>query len=131
MLGALSQRWRSVASEQDDGDVSRSRVALQIVNQLPSITAAQRQVRNDDVWVKFPCATAGLLTIGGVDCFETERDKALNVKLTRVVVVVDDEYQRSGRRVPRATAVHWLVLALKKSRGPKNSASPETDLSRF
>jgi hypothetical protein len=42
MLGAFSQRRCSVAGEQDDRNVSRSWLALQILNQLPSLTATQR-----------------------------------------------------------------------------------------
>ena len=39
VLGAFSQGCRSVASEQDDRNVSSSRLALQILDQLPSISA--------------------------------------------------------------------------------------------
>jgi hypothetical protein len=106
MLGAFSQRWSSVAAEQDDRYVSRSRLALQTLNQLPSVTVAQREVRHDDVRMKFPSPAVGVLAISGPDCVETERDKAQDVKFTRVVVIVDDEYQRSGRGVPGTTAIH-------------------------
>ena len=41
-LGAFSQRWSSAAGEQDDRYASRSRLALQTLNQLPSVTVAQR-----------------------------------------------------------------------------------------
>ena len=39
-LGALSYARRSIAGEQDDRNLSRSRLALQVVNQLPSVAAA-------------------------------------------------------------------------------------------
>ena len=106
MLSAFSQRWCGVAGKQDDGNVSRSRVTLEILNQLPSITGTQRQVRHDDVRVKTPSPAVGLFAIGGLDCLETERGKTMDVKFTRVVVIVDDEYQRLRRNVARATAVH-------------------------
>jgi hypothetical protein len=38
-LSASAQRGCRIAGEQDDGDVSRSRFALQILNELPSVTA--------------------------------------------------------------------------------------------
>ncbi len=109
MLGAFSQRRSSVAGEHHDRYVSRSRLALQALNQLPSVTVAQGQVRDDDVRMKIPSSAVGLLAISGPDCFETEKDKALDVKFTRVVVIVDDKYQRPGRRVPGTTAIHWFV----------------------
>jgi hypothetical protein len=114
MLGAFSQRWSRVAGEHDDRYVSRSRLALQALNQLPSVTVAQRQVRNDDVRTRFPSPAVGLVAISGPDDFETEKDKALDVKLTRVVVVVDDKYQRSGRRVPGTPAIHGVRMPSKK-----------------
>ena len=92
MPGAFSQRWCSVAGEQNDRNLSSSRVALQIVNELPSLTATQREVRHDDVRVKIPSPAVGLLAIGRLDCLETERDKALDVQFTCVVVIVDDEH---------------------------------------
>jgi hypothetical protein len=109
MLGAFSQRRCSVASEQHDRNASRSWVALQILNQLPSLTATQGQVCDDDVGMKIPRSAVSLLAISGPDCLETESDKALDVQLSRIVVIVDDEYQRSGRRVPGTTAIHWFV----------------------
>ena len=60
-LGAFSQRLSRVAGEQDDRDVSRSRLALQILNELPSVTATQRQIGDDDVRVRFPGTSGGLL----------------------------------------------------------------------
>lgn len=39
-FGAFAQRWRSVACEQDDWDIPRSRLALQVLNELPSVSAA-------------------------------------------------------------------------------------------
>jgi hypothetical protein len=119
MLGAFSQRWSSVASEHNHRDVSRSRLALQVLNQLPSVTVAQREVRDDDVRMRFPSPAVGLVAISGPDCFETEKDKALDVKFTRVVVIVDDKYQRSGRRVPGTTAVHRFVCPRKNPRRGK------------
>jgi len=44
--------------------------------------------------VKVPSAVVGLLGVGGRDCFKTERYEALDVQLTRVGVIVDDEHQR-------------------------------------
>jgi hypothetical protein len=81
-----------VAGEHDDRYLSRPRLALQILNQLPSVTVAQRQVGDDDVRMKIPSAAAGLLAISGPDCLKTEKGKALDVKFTRVGVIVDDEY---------------------------------------
>jgi hypothetical protein len=92
MFGAFSQRRRIVAGEQDDGNVSRSSLALQNLNQLPSLTATQREVRDDDVRAKIPRLAVALLAISGPDCLETESNKALDVQFTRVVVIVDDEY---------------------------------------
>jgi len=106
MLGAFSQCWSRVPGEQDDRNVSRSRLALQILNQLPSVTVAQCEVGDDDVRVIIPSAAVGLVAISGSDCLETEKDKALDVQLTRIVVIVDHEDQRSGRRVPGTTAIH-------------------------
>jgi len=94
-----------VAGEQDDRYVSRSRLALQILNQLPSVTVAQLEVGDDDVRTILPSAAVGLIAITGSDCPETEKDKALDVQFTRVVVIVNHEYQRSGRRLP-GTAIH-------------------------
>jgi len=105
MLGAFSQRWIRVAGEQDDRYVSRSRLALQILNQLPSVTVAQREVGDHDVRMIVASAAVSLVAITGSDCPETEKDKALDVQFTRVVVVVNHEYQRSGRRLP-GTAIH-------------------------
>src|SRR5690242_2681844 len=76
MLGAFSQRWSRVASEHNDRYVSRSRLALEVLNQLPSVTVAQREVRDDHVWMRFPSPPVGLVAISGPDCFETEEDKA-------------------------------------------------------
>ena len=76
MFGAFSQRWFSVAGKQDDRDVSRSRLTVQLLNQLPSVSATQRQVRDDDVWVKIPRSTVSLLTIGSRDGLETQCDEA-------------------------------------------------------
>jgi hypothetical protein len=125
MLGAFSQRWSSVAGEQDDRYVSRSRLALQALNQLPSVTVAQREVRDDDVRMKFPGPAVGLLAISRLDCLEAERGKALDVHFARVVVIVDDEYQRSGRRVPGTTAIHGFVCPRKN---PRKKISPRSEL---
>ena len=92
MFGAFSQRRRIVAGEHDDGNVSRSRLALQILNQLPSLTATQGEVGDDDVRMKVPSSAVSLLAISGFERLETESDKALDVQFTRVVVIVDDEY---------------------------------------
>jgi len=40
------------------------------------------------------------------DGIETEKEKALDVQLTRVVLIVDHEYERSPRRVRGTTAIH-------------------------
>ena len=50
-----------MADEQDDRDVSRSQLALQILNQLPSVTVAQREVGDDDVRVIVPRTAVGLV----------------------------------------------------------------------
>jgi hypothetical protein len=47
----------------------------------------------------------GVVAITGSDCPETQTDKTLDVQFTGVVVIVDDEYQRSRRRL-RGTAIH-------------------------
>jgi hypothetical protein len=95
-----------VSGEQDDRNVSRSPVTPEIVHQLPPVTASQREIRDDDVRATFTRLTASLLTINSPDGLETEQAKALDVELTRVVVIVDDEYQRPGRPVPETTVVH-------------------------
>ena len=94
VLGAFSQGWRSMTGEQDDRNVSSSRLALQILNELPSVTATQREVGDDDVRVKIPSPAVGLLGVGRRDCLETESPKALDAQFTRVVVIVDDEHHR-------------------------------------
>jgi hypothetical protein len=109
MLGSLSQRRCCVAGEQHDRNASRSWLTLQILNQLPSLTATQRQVGDDDVRMNVPSSAVSLLAISGPECLETESGKTLNVQFARVVVIVDDEYQRPGRRVPGTTAIHRFV----------------------
>ena len=91
-LGAFAQLRFRVASEQDDRNVSRSRFAFEILNELPSVTARQRQVRDDDVRMRFQGPATGLRTISGRDGPETPKSKARDVQFTGVVVVVDDEY---------------------------------------
>ena len=130
MLGAFSQRWSTVAGEQDDRYVSRSRLALQVLNELPAVTVAERQVGDDDVRMNFPCPAAGFPAISSPDCLETEQDKALDVELTRVVVIVYDEYQWSDWRVPGTAAIHGFVYPSKKPKG-ENIATQRTDLSGF
>ena len=130
MLGAFSQRRCSMAGEQHDRNGPRSWLALQILNQVPTVTATQREVRDDYVWMEIPSPAVCLLAISGLDCLETESDKALDVQFTRVDVIVDDEYQRSGRRGPGTTAIHGCY-GLKKIEDNKNIASLGTDLSRF
>src|SRR4030095_13541761 len=98
MLGAVSQRRCSVAGEQHDRNASRSWLPLQILNQLPSLTTTQGQVCDHDVRMKIPSSAVSLLAISGPECLETEGDKALDVQLTRIVVIVDDEDQTSGLR---------------------------------
>jgi hypothetical protein len=62
-LGAFAQRWCRVASEQDDWDIARSRLAPQFLNELPTVTAAQGQVRDDNIWVRFPRLAKSLFTV--------------------------------------------------------------------
>jgi hypothetical protein len=102
---------------------------FQILNQLPSVTVAQREVGDHDVRVIIPSAAVGLVAITGSDCPETEQDKALDVQFTRVVVIVDHEYQRSGRRLP-GTTIHGSYSG-KKSEVMKIPLPSATDLSRF
>jgi len=130
MLGAFSQCWSRVCGEQDDWNVSRSRLALQILNQLPSVTVAQRQVGDDDVRMIIPGAAVGLVAISGADCFKTEQGKALDVQFTRVVVIVDHEDQRSGRRVPGMTAIHGSYSG-KTLEDYEDTAPYGNDLSSF
>jgi hypothetical protein len=127
LLGTLAHRRCGVAGDYHNWNVSRSRVALQLLNQLPSVTVSQRELRDDDVGVKFPSPAASLLTISSRDCLETKQGKTLDVQVTRVVVILDDEYQRSGRPVPRTAAIHWFEIPLKT----QNIVSQGTDLSRF
>ena len=92
--------------EQDNRNVSSARLAFQILNELPSVTAPYREVCDDDVGVKIPRPAISLPALGSFDGLETQRAKADNVQFTRVVVIVDDEYQRTRRNVARAAAVH-------------------------
>jgi hypothetical protein len=105
-LGAFAQRGCRVAGEQDDRNVSRSYFPLQILNELPSVTARYGQVGNDDVRVRLPSSLPGLRTVSRPDRLETESGEAPDVQFTGVVVVVDDEYQRPGRNVARFMCVH-------------------------
>lgn len=49
----FSQRCCGVSGEQDDRNGLRSRVTLQILNQLPSVTASQCEISDDDVRPEF------------------------------------------------------------------------------
>ena len=73
LLGAFPQRGFVVAREQNNWNLSRSCVALQIVKQLPSVTAGQREVRDDDVGVAIEGLAVGGAGIGGRDRVEPER----------------------------------------------------------
>ena len=94
MLNAFSQRWCSVASEQDDRNFSSSRLALQIVKEPPSVTATEGSVRHDDVRAKVPSPAVGCSESAARDCLETESHKALDVPFTRGVAMVDDKTSR-------------------------------------
>ncbi len=118
-LRPFAQRRGRVSSEQDDRNISRSGVALQIVNQLPPVTTSQGEVRDDDVWVEFPSPAASLGTISNPDYVEIKPAEALDVQLTRVVVIVDDKDQRSGRAISGTTTVHaaaWYLNRKEESR---------------
>ena len=56
--------------------------------------------------MNFPSPSASLLTISSSDCLETKQGQALDVQLTHVVVIVDDEYQLSGWPVREARTTH-------------------------
>jgi hypothetical protein len=99
-----------MAGKQDDWDVSRLRFALQILNELPSVTSRQGQVRDDDVWVRFPRLAKSLFTVTRRDRLETQGGKTHDVQLTGIVVIVDDEHQRPGRNPSRVTAVHGVSV---------------------
>jgi hypothetical protein len=105
-LRAFAQLRFSVAGEQDDRNVSRSRLALQVLNELPSVGASEGQVRDHNVWVRFLSLAIGMRTVTRRDRLETGSGKACDVHFTGVVVVVDDQYQRPGGDVAPVTAVH-------------------------
>jgi hypothetical protein len=109
-LRALAQRRCVVAREKDDGDIARSRLAFQIPNKLPSVTARQCQVSYDNVRVRFPGAPTSLRALGRGDRFETKSGKARHIQFAGVVVVVDDEHERPAGCNTRATAVHLREL---------------------
>jgi hypothetical protein len=125
-LGAFAQRWCTVACEQDDRDIPCSRLALQILNELPSVSAAQSQVRDDDVWVRFPRLAKSLFTVTRLDRLETCGGKTHDVQLRGIVLVVDDEHQRPGRNESRVTAVHgvrvWNFLRCRDYREETDSS---------
>ena len=78
--------------------MSRVRASrCQLLNQLPSVSATQRQVRDDDVWVKIPRSTVSLLTIGSRDGLETQCDEALR----RTVHACRRDHRRPVPKVAR------------------------------
>jgi CheY-like chemotaxis protein len=109
-LGTFPQRWRFVPGEQHDRDISCSSVALQLLDELPSVITAERQVRDDDVRARFASVSTGLRRVLRGDRFKAENGKTLNVQFAGVVVVIDDEYQRLGRNLARFTGVHGRTV---------------------
>ena len=108
-LRAFAQCRCVVARKEDDGDIPRSRLAFQVPDKLPSVTALQCQVGYDNVRVRFPGAPTSLRALG-CDRFETTSGKAYGIQLAGVVMVVDDEHQRPAGYVTRATTVHLREL---------------------
>ena len=104
-----------MSGEQDHRNVSRSRVTLQILNQLPSVTASEREVGDDDIWVKFPSPLAGLLSIRGFDCRETEQAKALDVHVPSVGMIVDVADVRDARKPSFRLTIDFGRLGMRQS----------------
>jgi hypothetical protein len=108
---AFPHGWSNVACEHDDWDIPCSRLALQILNELPSVSDGQRQLRDDDIWARFPRLAKRLFTVARIDRLETEGGQASDVQVTSIVVLVDDEDQRPRRNAFRVTAVHGAQVA--------------------
>jgi hypothetical protein len=110
-LRTFAQRWCFVAGEQHDRDISCSRVALQMLEELPSVIATERQVCDDDIRAaRFASAQTRLRRVGCGDRLKPKNGKALNVQFAGVVVIIDDEYQRLGRNLARLTGVHGRTV---------------------
>ena len=95
-----------MAGKHDDRDVSRVRVALQCLNELPSVSAREGQFRDEDVRMLFTRVMRGLRIVSRCDCLEAKRSKGLDVHFTGIVVAVNDEYHRPERDGTRVSAMH-------------------------
>ena len=54
---------------------------------------------------------SGVLGVGGRECVEPERHKVLDVQLTRVIVIVDDEHQRPRRNMANQEIISWVLTS--------------------
>ena len=105
-LRTFPQGSLNEAAHRNNGNIACAGVPSQIVEKLPAIAVRHRQIRHDNVRVYLPRMAKGFSTICDRDDLETRRRKRKGIEHARVLVPLDDEDERSRRRVSRAAAVH-------------------------